>query len=197
MANYADIAAKMAQSDNSSNNGVVEYTSGYRASYLKSGKTKIFPVEFPAGASFIQPTVNVWTKTSDPKPANRFIIGAIVISADDESGLHESFTTQIQFLETAIIVGRSITNLLADEDEPARVSTIDENGVLTLGDLFEINRTGAGTDTSYTVRVLQKVPKDLPSGWEIPTIGVLEFAQQYREWQMGKLKRRQQAALVF
>lgn len=152
------------------------------ASYLGDGDTTFLPVvlEGEKATSFAVPTESYF----NGKKSNRTAIQALVVKADDITGLAAGYDTHLTPLVVPRQLGEDLINLLM---QGWKLTELKTNGTLVAGTPFVFNKSGKMKATRYRASTLPPNAKvNIPDTFSPMDVKLVDFAKDFAEWQATK-----------
>ena len=160
------------------------------ASYLKGGVTFAYIVAVGDSPSYyFEETEDIYRG----KSTKRFAIQAVVLGADNETGLRDGWNGAV----VAMVVPKSLCEAITEECYlGSKLSHVDEKGAFHPGTLFMLGKHGAGLKTRYSVHSADiadlegvTVPRTVVAMEET----LVDFSDAYRAYQQKRSDEWQQA----
>jgi hypothetical protein len=140
------------------------------------GKTGLFPVyeEGLAPVSAFAKTVQYY----NGEPTDRWVVYCLLALAQDKEALPEGYENKLIPISVPKTIAHGMAKgLISDEfTDAAAFTVIDENGNLTYGDMFIVDRTTEGKRTNYDVSIATKRPDGLIANVPVPEQSIQEYA---------------------
>lgn len=140
------------------------------------GKTGLFPIyeEGLSPVSAFAKTVMYWSGEA----SDRWVMYCLLALSQDKEALPEGYENRLIPISIPKTIAHGMAkHLISDEfSDAARFTALSENGALTYGDMFVIDRTTEKKKTDYTVSISDRIPEGLPGSVPVPEKPIQDYA---------------------